>query len=78
MKHLNRDDKNHHQVCNGVCQYVDYRDTQACIGCGRTYDDLDNWAYLSSKQKREVIKVAKITLEELREIYENWQKFEAS
>jgi predicted Fe-S protein YdhL (DUF1289 family) len=62
------------QVCNGVCQYVAYKDTQACIGCGRTYDDLDNWAYLTDKQKREVIKVAKVTLEELRDIYDSFKK----
>ena len=60
------------QVCNGVCQYVAYKDTQACIGCGRTYDDLDNWAYLTDKQKREVIKTARLTLK----ILKTQQKFE--
>jgi predicted Fe-S protein YdhL (DUF1289 family) len=60
------------QVCNGVCRYVEYKDTQACIGCGRTYDDLDRWAYLTDKQKREIIKIARVTLKTLK----NWQKFE--
>jgi len=60
------------QVCNGVCQYVAYKDTQACIGCGRTYDDLDNWAYLTDKQKLKVIKTARLTLK----ILKTQQKFE--
>ena len=60
------------QVCNGVCQYVAYKDTQACIGCGRTYDDLDNWAYLTDNQKREIIKTARLTLK----ILKTQQKFE--
>jgi predicted Fe-S protein YdhL (DUF1289 family) len=60
------------KVCNGVCHYIAYKDTQACVGCGRTYDDLERWAYLTDFQKKAKIKESKLRLKLLK----NQQKFE--
>lgn len=60
--------------CNGTCKYIEYRGIQTCLGCGRTYDDLENWGMASKDQKRDMMKRAKVTLEELRDIYEHFKK----
>lgn len=54
--------------CKNICRYVEYEDTKICEGCGRTYDDLDAWGYLSTDQKRERIKIAKQNLKKLAKI----------
>jgi predicted Fe-S protein YdhL (DUF1289 family) len=39
--------------CIGVCQ-LDGR-TQACIGCGRTIDEIAAWSSLSEEERRAII-----------------------
>ena len=51
--------------CINLCRYVGLGDTQICEACGRTYDDLDSWSSLSTKQKRLRMRQAKDNLKKL-------------
>jgi len=46
--------------CNGVCRIIEEVGKEArCISCKRTYDDLEQWLYLSEegrKQRMEQLK----------------------
>jgi predicted Fe-S protein YdhL (DUF1289 family) len=40
--------------CTGVCRMIDTTGGQArCISCNRTYDDLEQWFYMSEQARLE-------------------------
>lgn len=40
--------------CTGVCRMIDTTNGQArCISCNRTYDDLEQWFYMSEQARLE-------------------------
>ena len=48
MNEVDRDDS----PCNGVCRIVEEKNKAArCVSCKRTYDDLEQWLYLSREER---------------------------
>lgn len=44
-------------ICKKVCSYIE--NTNICIGCGRTSDEIEEWFYCDNDRKKEIIKQAK-------------------
>lgn len=48
MNEVDRDDS----PCNGVCRIVEEKSGIArCISCKRTYDDLEQWLFMSREER---------------------------
>jgi len=39
--------------CNGVCRMIQCQDEVRCQSCYRTYEDLNQWLYLSKEARLE-------------------------
>lgn len=47
------------QICNGVCKMVGEGSKAYCKSCKRTYDDLEQWMYMTREARIERIKQLK-------------------
>ena len=56
--------------CNNICTYESIEGTPRCSSCWRTYEDLDQWMYMTNEERRCRIKQIK----EDRRAYESKQK----
>ena len=56
--------------CNDICRYEEINGEPRCISCFRTYEDLNNWFYMSDENRRKRIKQIKKDRKE----YERQQK----
>ena len=56
--------------CNDICRYEKVNGEPRCISCFRTYEDLNNWFYMTDENRRERIKQIKKDRRE----YERQQK----
>ena len=60
--------------CSGVCSYEDIDGEPRCISCWRTYEDLDQWSYMTNEERRYRMKQIK----QEKKLYENKQKNNAN
>lgn len=60
--------------CNNVCSYDNIDGEPRCISCWRTYEDLDQWSFMSNEQRRHRMKQIK----QEKKLYENKQKNNAN
>jgi len=51
--------------CTSICKYVQTDKGAICSGCGRDYDDLEQWMYMSRDEKVACIKRCKVNLKNL-------------
>jgi len=56
--------------CTDICRYEEINGEPRCISCFRTYEDLNQWFYMSNESRRERIKQIKKDRRE----YERQQK----
>ncbi len=45
--------------CTDICKYEEIDGEPRCISCFRTYEDLNNWFYMTNESRRERIKQIK-------------------